>query len=48
MALAQGVSVLALVMIFLALHIANHLMFRVGAETYDAVMKVLATIAANG
>ena len=27
-------------MIFLALHIANHLMFPAGAETYDAVMKV--------
>ena len=40
MALAQGVSVLALVMIFLALHIANHLMFPAGAETYDAVMKL--------
>jgi len=36
----HGVSVLALVMIFLALHIANHLMFPAGAETYDAVMKV--------
>src|SRR5262249_34074187 len=35
-----GVSALALVMIFLALHIANHLMFPAGAETYDAVMKV--------
>jgi hypothetical protein len=32
------VSALALVMIFLALHIANHLMFPAGAETYDAVM----------
>ena len=37
---AHGVSALALVMIFLALHIANHLMFPAGAETYDAVMKV--------
>ena len=37
---AHGVSALALVMIFLALHIANHLMFPAGAGTYDAVMKV--------
>src|SRR5215510_16064328 len=33
---AHGVSALALVMIFLALHIANHFMFPAGAETYDA------------
>ena len=37
---AHGVSALALVMIFLALHIANHLMFLAGEETYTAVMKV--------
>jgi hypothetical protein len=37
---AHGVSALALVMIFLALHITNHLMFPAGAVTYDAVMKV--------
>jgi hypothetical protein len=37
---AHGVSALALVMIFLALHIANHLMFPAGQGTYDAVMKV--------
>jgi hypothetical protein len=37
---AHGVSALALVMIFLALHITNHLMFPAGAGTYDAVMKV--------
>jgi succinate dehydrogenase hydrophobic anchor subunit len=37
---AHGVSALALVMIFLALHIANHLMFPAGPGTYDAVMKV--------
>jgi hypothetical protein len=37
---AHGASALALVMIFLALHIANHLMFPAGAGTYDAVMKV--------
>jgi hypothetical protein len=36
---AHGVSALALVMIFLALHIANHLTFPAGAATYDAVMK---------
>jgi hypothetical protein len=37
---AHGVSALALVLIFLALHIANHLMFPAGSVTYDAVMKV--------
>jgi hypothetical protein len=37
---AHGVAALALVVIFLALHIANHLMFPAGAETYDAVMKI--------
>lgn len=37
---AHGVSALALVAVFLALHIANHLTFVAGAETYDAVMKV--------
>jgi hypothetical protein len=38
---AHGVSALALVMIFLALHIANHLMFPAGERTYEAVMKML-------
>ena len=37
---AHGVSALALVSIFLALHIANHLTFPAGEETYDRVMKV--------
>jgi hypothetical protein len=37
---AHGVSALAFVMIFLALHIDKHLMFPAGAGTYDAVMKV--------
>jgi hypothetical protein len=37
---AHGVSALALVIIFLALHIANHLMFPAGEGTYDTVMKV--------
>jgi hypothetical protein len=36
---AHGVSALALVIIFLALHIANHLMFPAGEGTYDTVMK---------
>jgi succinate dehydrogenase hydrophobic anchor subunit len=36
---AHGVSALALVMIFLALHITNHLMFPAGPGTYEAVMK---------
>jgi hypothetical protein len=37
---AHGVAALALVVVFLALHIANHLVFPAGAETYDAVMKI--------
>jgi len=41
MRVAHGVSALALVMIFLALHIANHLMFPAGERTYEAVMKML-------
>jgi hypothetical protein len=40
-------SALALVMIFLALHIANHLMFPAGAGTYDAVMKVFRHVYRN-
>jgi hypothetical protein len=44
---AHGVSALALVMIFLALHIANHLMFPVGEGTYDAVMKVFRHVYRN-
>src|SRR6516165_3807023 len=44
---AHGVSALALVMIFLALHIANHLMFPAGAETYNAVMKVFRHVYRN-
>jgi hypothetical protein len=35
-------------MIFLTLHIANHLMFPAGAETYDAVMKVFRRDYRNG
>ena len=37
---AHGVSAVAIVIIFLALHIANHLMFPAGEGTYDTVMKV--------
>ena len=44
---AHGVSALALVMIFLALHIANHLMFPAGEGTYDAVMKVFRHVYRN-
>jgi hypothetical protein len=43
---AHGVSALALVMIFLALHIANHLMFPAG-EGYNAVMKVFRHVYRN-
>jgi hypothetical protein len=44
---AHGVSALALVMIFLALHIANHLMFSTGEGTYNAVMKVFRHVYRN-
>lgn len=37
---AHGVSALAIVLIFLALHITNHLMFPAGPATYEAVQKV--------
>jgi hypothetical protein len=37
---AHGVSALAIVLIFLALHITNHLMFPTGPATYEAVQKV--------
>jgi hypothetical protein len=37
---AHGVSALALVGIFLLLHIANHLVFPAGPGTYEAVMKL--------
>ncbi len=44
---AHGVSALALVMLFLALHMANHLMFPAGERTYDAVMKVFRHVYRN-
>jgi hypothetical protein len=37
---AHGVSALAIVLIFLALHLANHLMFPTGPTAYEAVQKV--------
>ena len=37
---AHGVSALALVIIFLALHIANHLMFAAGKGIFETVIKV--------
>jgi len=37
---AHGVSALAIVLIFLALHIGNHLLFPTGPATYEAVQKV--------
>ena len=45
--IAHGVSALALVMIFLALHIANHLTFPAGERTYDAVMKAFRHVYRN-
>jgi hypothetical protein len=36
---AHGISALAIIAIFLALHIINHLTFLLGPVTYDAVMK---------
>jgi hypothetical protein len=44
---AHGVSALALVMIFLTLHIANHLMFPAGEGMYDAMMKVFRHVYRN-
>ena len=44
---AHGVSALVLVMIFLALHISNHLIFPAGEGTYDAVMKVFRHVYRN-
>ena len=37
---AHGVSALIIVMMFLALHLANHLLFPAGEATYDAVMRI--------
>jgi succinate dehydrogenase/fumarate reductase cytochrome b subunit len=45
---AHGVSALVLVMIFLALHITNHLMFLAGRETYEAVMKAFRHVYRTG
>ena len=44
---AHGVSALAIVMIFLTLHIANHLMFPAGEGMYEAVMKVFRHVYRN-
>jgi hypothetical protein len=43
----HGLSALALVVIFLALHIANHLMLPAGEASYDAVMKVFRHVYRN-
>jgi hypothetical protein len=37
---AHGVSALAIALVFLALHLTNHLMFPTGPATYEAVQKV--------
>ncbi|HYB08365.1 MAG TPA: hypothetical protein VEJ16_01690 [Alphaproteobacteria bacterium] len=37
---AHGISAVAIIAIFLALHIANHLTGLIGPSTYDSVMKV--------
>ncbi len=44
---AHGVSALALVVIFLALHIANHLVFPAGEGTFNAVMKLFRHVYRN-
>jgi hypothetical protein len=44
---AHGVSALALVVIFLALHIANHLTFPAGEGPFDSVMKVFRHVYRN-
>ena len=45
--IAHGVAALGLIMIFLALHLTNHLMFPAGEGTYDAVMKVFRHVYRN-
>ncbi|MDY0883593.1 hypothetical protein ACFPL7_11600 [Dongia soli] len=45
--IAHGVAALTLIMVFLALHLTNHLMFPAGQETYDAVMKVFRHVYRN-
>jgi hypothetical protein len=44
---AHGVSALVLVVIFLALHIANHLTFPAGEGTFDTVMKAFRHVYRN-
>jgi hypothetical protein len=44
---AHGVSALALITIFLTLHIVNHLTFPAGEGTYDALMKVFRHVYRN-
>ena len=38
---AHGISALAIIAVFLAMHLANHLTFILGADTYRAVMKAM-------
>jgi hypothetical protein len=45
---AHGLSALALILIFLGLHIANHVMFPAGQETYEAVAKVFRHVYRTG
>jgi hypothetical protein len=44
---AHGVSALAIVLIFLALHLTNHLMFPTGPATYEAVQKIFRLVYRN-
>lgn len=44
---AHGVSALAIIAMFLALHIANHLTFLAGPVTYDAVMRMFRHVYRN-
>lgn len=44
---AHGVAALTLIVIFLALHLTNHLMFSAGEGNYDALMKVFRHVYRN-
>ena len=44
MRVAHGITALGIIAIFLALHLANHLTFILGPDTYRAVMKVMRNV----
>jgi len=48
MRVAHGITALGIIAIFLALHLANHLTFILGPDTYRAVMKVTRNVYRQG